>query len=326
MDTDLPPLRRYPTRPYANTRKDGPSITACSGLLGKDGLQWGAAKVTTRYWQKNHAELLALPDDECYEQSRRWFKGVWDGSAAMGNLVHAANQAWVHGDEFNVTDEVHRLANLVKYRKSDGRSYDAGVRYWRDREDEVAEEAEGYIDALEKFWRWQQPKPIGAEEIVRWAADPDLRYIGQRDFTCYLGNERWLIELKSAGEDKTEGKSDPCSYLYLDSWRPQLAAQRFAEEIVFYDFDHNDPNGKAVECGTHPNYRIDHVGVLYLVGGNRRGEYEFYEVSAGEEEFDIFLRLRSLQPWSSGEWKKPAPRRLFERVSTWDDDPFEGVA
>jgi len=211
-----------------------------------------------------------MSDDAAIDRIRRHFRGIWDSRAAIGTLVHSVNQAWTWGEEVDIAAEVNRMAYADK----------GAVRLWQGYEPQVVERVGPYVDGLKAFWADFRPSTVATEEVIR---TPDS-YIGQRDWVATIAGRRMLIEIK------TTAQQDPAKGLYWDSWRLQLAAQRYALEIVTYD-------DQGVEVGTHPNYSVDAACVLHLRGD---GDYRCYEVQAGLEELGHFLRLVDLRSWLVG--------------------------
>lgn len=290
-----PPRWKNPHRPYAY-RSKVPSITAVIDAMGGKKLEWGASKETSREAILNAEKYAGMDPDEAIETLRRHFKGVWDGRAAMGTLVHAVNEAWCHGEEADVEALVHEYAT-VGGPASPGRK-PSPVRIWQGHEARVIEEANGYIDGLERFWQDFQPQTIATEEVVRTIDKGGHSFIGTRDWVATLNgfDGPVIIEAKTTAQQLDE-KSKPGDDLYLDSWRLQLAAQRGAKEIVHYD-------DKGNEVATYPNYPVSACAVLHLRGS---GHYQFIEVRAAGDELAHFLRLIDIKRWLDKGCKEPAP-------------------
>jgi len=250
-------------RPYARKRGGPPSVTTVLGVLDKPGLPWAAARETAMFAVFHMPDWQSLGEADAVERLRKHHRGIWDGRAAMGTLVHQVNEAWAHDETVNIEDAIRDVL-------------DAG-RVWRDYTlDELIGEANRYLDGLEKFWTDFQPETLQAEDVVRHPGQNS--YIGQRDWRCRVNGERWLMDVK------TTAQQDDDKGLYPDTWRLQLAAYRYAEERVHYD-------ETGEEIGTEANEPVDHCGIIHLRGD---GNYRLYQVPAGRTEMNRSLQLRAI--------------------------------
>lgn len=292
----LVPRPRWPTRPYANKRGGPPSVTTVLNAMGKsDALPWAAAKETALFAVFHPDEWSDLAPAEAVERLRKHHRGLWDGRAAMGTLVHAVNEAWSWGEDVDIAQVVERI--LADKRPP---------QIWRGREADVVAEAQGYVDGLERFWFDYEPDTVATEEVVRYTgAGKSYEYVGQRDWTFrspLLGDDICLADIKTTASP--ENPDEPHRY-YLDSWRIQLAAYALANEVVTYDAEGN-------EDGVVANYPVQRTAVLHLRGD---GDYRLVEVRAGAEEQGLFLRLMEVHRWlQSGHKEPPAIDRTIYRV------------
>lgn len=283
-----PPRHTNPPRPYARKQKYGASVTTVLGSLGGgDGLMWGAANETAAFAVDYPDQWQHLERDVAWDRVRKHFRGLWDGRAAMGTVVHAVNEEWTWARDVDLDALVVRIAE--------------GVPTWHGRERFVADEADGYIDGLAAFWADFAPDTIGTEEIVRYAAKGGHAYIGTRDWTARLDGLDGVTLL----DIKTTAQKDADKGLYFDKFRLQLAAYRYAKEIVRFD------GGDIVE--TWPNYAVDRCCILHLRGD---GKYQLFECQAAGDEWATFLRLIDLHRWSTVGHRKPEPvDRTIYRVT-----------
>lgn len=266
--------RPYAVRGSAAARNAEPSVTRGINLLEKPGLSWAAARETAMFAVHHRDEWEDLDPAEAVEVLRRHHRGVWDGRAAMGTLVHALNEAYVRGETVDLDAEVRRMAET-----------EHAARGWRGREDEVIAQAVLYADGLDKFWQEWCPTECVSEEVVR---TPGL-YIGQCDMRCRL------IDGRTARLDlKTTAEQDPAKAYYHDSWALQLAAYEHAPEVVIYGADEE---GRPVEIGTEPNPAHDVLAVVHLRGD---GDYELLEVDGSDETLRAFVELVHLLKWRRG--------------------------
>ncbi len=269
-------------RPYRDKIK---SITTVIGVLDKPGLPWGAANETAAFAVHHQAEWDHLSYADAYDRLRKHHKGIWDGRAAMGTLVHAVAEAWADQGEADVEALVAEVQ--------------AAGRIWQHlTPEQVIVEANGFIDGLELWWIDWEPEVLAVEEVVRH--NGQNAYIGTCDLRCLINGETWRIDYK------TTGKTEDGKGVYPDSWRLQLAALTYADEIVHYD--------GAEETDTEKNFPVSHCGIVLLRGD---GRYSFYEVTAGGTEHNRFLQLCGIYDWLQSVKKdqglvEQVPLRLLE--------------
>lgn len=254
-----------------------PSVTSIISLRAIPGLSWGAAKEVALHAVDWPEKWRHLDRDEAVDYLRRTFQGVWDGRAAMGSAVHAVMQAWVAGETVD-------LAKLVEQMAADRQA-----KSWLGHEDWATQMLGSYVEGLEKFWNDHRVQPIGSEEVVR---TPGL-YIGTRDLLANLGEELWLLDIKTTSElDSEKG-------IYHQDWAMQLAAYNFATEVVAYEDGagsrpYASAKGRKMEIGTEPNEPADRCGIIHLRGD---GDYTLYEVEADHAALDAFLALAAYGRW-----------------------------
>lgn len=287
---------RTPTRPYARKRGGPPSVTTIIDTLNKPGMSWAAAKETAEYAVLYRDRWTDLPDDKAIDTLYRWHRGIWDGRAAVGTLVHDVAERWSWGETVDVAELVDTYANREK----------TPVRSWQGRERLVAQDVLGYVNGLERFWLDFGIGVVSTEEVVRYTKTASHAYIGQRDmvFESPELSGRTLLDIK------TTAQTDADKGLYFESWALQGAAYAHADEIVLYDDDGN-------ETGTRPNYPVARFCVLHLRGDD---SYELIEVPAGGDQHTRFLQLRGVWQWANREVKQlktPVlnPVRVTEEVA-----------
>jgi hypothetical protein len=251
-----------PSRPYARIKSE-PSVTTIIGEMNKPGLEWGASKEAALYAVYQREDWVGLEEKDAVEQIRRHFKGVWDGRAAMGSIVHAVNEAWILGESPNVELMVKDTPSFAK------------------QVDEKVVEANAYIDGLEKFWNDWSPSEFHSEDVVRFPG----QYIGTRDLFGKLRGETCLLDLK------TTAQQDAKKGIYGPEWSLQLAAYNHAPEVVTYK---RDVDNKIVVSEVTDNEVATHCRIVHLRGN---GEYALFTVDAGPEQFDAFMGLLHLHLW-----------------------------
>ena len=290
-------------RPYARKRKFGPSVTTVLNAMGKgDGLIFGATKEAATFAVLHRDEWMQMEDKEAIDRIRTHHAGVWSGRAAVGTLVHSVNEAWTWGTDVDLLWEAQQICEGSRPPK-----------VYVDNPAQLATDAEAYLDGLEKFWRACNPQTISTEEVV-YCDDKTYPWIGQRDWVAKLGDETWLLDIKTTARERKSDQFDSADDIYPDSFRLQLAAYRHAPLLLrFFEGE---------EVDRRPNYPVDRTGILDIRGD---GSYRLWELSADEAEYQTFLNLRRLYDWTSKDCKKPPPRPVYsEELKT--DDPFEGIA
>ena len=288
-----PQRRQQPHRPYAHPKNRKrialPSVTTVLGVIGSagDALTWAAVRETVDYTLDFRDQWETLDRDAAFNKLYRHHRGLWDGRAEIGTIVHEVNEAWTYGKAVDPYDLIVDAANRDK----------RPVRQWQGRESYIADEVAGFVDALERFWRDKRPKTVGTEEVVRHN-DRSHGYIGQRDWTAEVDGLPGvtLIDLKTSA--KLDDGTDPYVGLYFDKFRLQLAAYRNPKcELVYFDDECN-------EVEAVPGYAVSQACILGL---RSDGSYVFPEIRAGGDELAHFYRAVDLWRWTTKGFKEPAP-------------------
>lgn len=255
-----------------------PSVTTVLGLLGKPGLSWAAAKETALFAVLHPDQWQHLPEDEAVDRLRRHHDGLWKGRAAMGTLIHSANEAFCDNEEFDLEAAIDNLIETES------------PTIWKQMDrDDIVEQALGYVLGLEKWWTDWRPDVYSAEAVVRVPG----KYIGQAD----MGMRAHLLGADVLIDVKTTAQQNEDKGIYLDSWTLQTAAYAFAEEEVFYEVQ-EDKRLKAgwrnVEVGTGPWRTPDRCAIVHLRGDEN---YTFFDLPVDRTVHEHFLNLCDLYHW-----------------------------
>lgn len=260
-------------RPYSRDPNAPPSVTQVVGTLHKGGLSWAAARETATYAVRHKGSWSDLPETDAITRLYRHHRGVWDHRALIGSALHEINAEWCSGRTVRVYDIVGRIRDESPL----WRRKDAGELY---------AELLPMADGLGRFWKSHKPYPISWEEVVRYRVpNKDVGYIGTLDWRAVVNGHPLILDLKTTGSKK-HGKNK-----YWDDWRLQLAAYRYANEAVLYD-------DEGRELGTDVLPEVHGAAVVHVYGD---GHVEFNPVKAGPREHEIFLALRRVYGWRTGE-------------------------
>ncbi len=272
-----------PARPYANSSL--PSVTTVIEELSTPGLSWAAARETARFAVYHPNEWMHLSDEQAIDRLYRHHRGVWDGKAATGTLLHRIAAHLADGSQLSPT-EVEAAVRTAMDHTKDARSW------WKEPFDKTVERVLGYVNGLETFWADQNPSSCESEVVVRY---PDV-YIGTADLCATIGGVRTLVDLKTTAQ-QTQSKG-----IYADSWALQLHAYAYATERVNYDV----VDGDVVEVSTTAWDQPDRLCILHLRGDTG---YTLREIPKSDDVFQHFLRLCQIHEWR----KHPAGARIIAR-------------
>ena len=252
-------------RPYAKDPNAPPSVTTVLDALSKPGLPWAAAKETAQY-AVHHTDWLLKESHLAVDQLRRHHRGIWDHRALLGTALHTVNSAWATGETLNVSQLVDRMR--------------ARSRLWSRMEpSEIRSALRPMVSGLAQAWQALEPQTESVDEVVRFN-DPTLGYIGTYDWVFTIDGLTYLVDVKSTGKSGEDAKP------FWDTWRLQLAAYRYATEVVQYE-------GRT-EVGTKPMPKVDRTAVLMVCAD---GVWQFMECSATDIEHSAFLALRAVYGW-----------------------------
>jgi hypothetical protein len=160
-------------------------------------------------------------------------------------------------------------------------------RLWASRDnDDIYVSLKPLIAALSAAWLDLEPQTEGVDEILRYP-HTGVDYIGTSDWRAKVKGKSYLIDLKSTAKDADKART------YWDSWRLQLAAYRFATELLTY----KDDEVATVEGAAE----VEATAILLLCGD---GSWQFLPCSATEDDHKVFLDLRKVFAWvhNEGSW------------------------
>lgn len=266
-------------RPYA--RKRVPSVTTLIGVMDKPGLSWGAAKETAIFAFEHQDQWSRLDKDEAVERLRKHHRGVWDASARVGTMCHAVAEAWSYGRDWNAPDDL---------------------------EDELYERMAGYVSGLEAFFADAKPEVIATELVVAgncgFHGEAEFPYTGTADWLCNINGEPWLLDIK------TTSNLDESKEFYTREWRLQLAAYRWASEIVHYHGTEEVARWKFEDCVPRPT----RTGIVHMRGN---GGYQLIDVATPVELLNELAACAIIHRWglTSGH-ASPAPVIAMERKAS----------
>lgn len=260
-------------RPYA--RKKIPSVTTLIGVMDKPGLSWGAAKETATYAVHHQADWRGLDPDEAIERLYKHHRGVWDRSALVGTLVHSCAEAWSYGQSWDIPD---------------------------DTDPDVVRRLPGYINGLAAFFEDNQPQVIATEVCVRGrTSGGDVTYAGTADWIAQIDGDVWLLDIK------TTSNLDESKEFYTKEWRLQLAAYRWAEEVVHYHGTTEVAAWPLADCFPRPT----RTGILHMRGNDG---YQLIEVDSSVALLVTLDACAAIREWGlTGGHATPAPVIAAER-------------
>lgn len=253
-------------RPYARVRGSEPSVTTIIGTRAIAALPWAAAKETARFAIEDPSWRSMEP-----AQAQRLLAGrhrdVWDAAAATGTVVHRVLEHLIAEEDYDVGEIVATMAERERQ-----------ARLWRGAEQAVVSRVGQYVAGLEAWWMDFAPSDARSEECVRM---PGV-YVGQRDLRATIRGLPTLVDLKT---------SSKAGSVWHDAWALQLAAYRYAPEVVTYA----EVDGKVAEVTTTPNEPVEQCHVVSLCGD---GAYHVYRVAAEPVAFEAFLHLAAVHRWA----------------------------
>lgn len=236
---------------------NAPSVSTVLGTLNKPGLPWGAARETALFAVFHQDEWIDLSEQDAVNRLRTHHRGVWDAKAQNGTSVHDFALSWSQGQEV-----------------------------------EVPAELDGYMDALEAFYRDNEPVFVEMEQTVIYD-EKGQEFGGSFDAVMGFGAGEFVD--RTLIVDYKTGKRYPIETTL------QLSAYRACKKIGVYD-----EAGQLVS--TRPMPATAGGAVLYL---HDDGSYELLEVPANGDAFACFLRLRTVWEWNLNmeKWVKAHPEQ-----------------
>lgn len=265
-------------RPYARRKREESSVTEALKYLPADGLPFGAAKETAIFAYFHPEEWQDLPEAEAIRRLMLHHRGVWNGRACMGTLLHKGNEARANRVPFPLEQEIKAMIED-----------EPNASIWKSMDlDDVFEQALGYLIGLDNWWDDYNPEVLATESVLRCRGF----HIGQMDLAMKLVIDGRVVTV----DLKTTAQQDEDKAVYLDKWIYQTNAYNFSEEQVFYRLD---AKGKLVECCTVPWEPGEGCSVIHLRGDSEGGPdgrgYEYFELPCSAEIHEQFHRLCTFQ-------------------------------
>jgi len=220
-----------------------PSVTTIIKLIDKSGPLVGWAKRETASSAVRNLDTLRVMRDEAGQQAAiDWLKTIPD---------YQRDRAADRGSE------VHRIAEQIIRGTPPS---------------DVPEELAAYVAAYHGFIKTWRPKWLAVEQMVcslKWD------YAGTFDAIAVIGNERWLLDVKTS------------TGVYPET-ALQLAAYGAAEFI-----------GRPGDPTRYRIPRVTRFGVIHVVPEGA----ELVPYAVDRETFRTFLRAREVWQWTQGQAK-----------------------
>ena len=218
-----------------------PGVTSVIGIIDKPALKWASAKIAAQTAVDNYHEMTDR--DEFIHRCRGEFDRVWREKAKRGNRVHSVAEEWAKG-------------NTVEVPLSD----------------------QGFVDALESFYRDHAPSTVMAERVV---AHSYPEYGGRFDAIMDIDGSRFLIDFKTGGH-------------YPLDVAMQTSAYMAASLAVF------DAEGSL--SGFEPLPALDGARIIYLAEDGSYGLVDPFKDIPQEKAFkafthalDLFCSIREME-------------------------------
>ena len=170
------------------------------------------------------------------------YREVWKAKGERGSRVHGHCEAFLKGEDTEVRDDEH-----------------------------------GFVNALEAFMDEYKPEVLELEQITLSAHG----YGGRFDMIVRMGDENWLLDLKT-------GSPYPIEHTL------QLAAYRHSDGIAVY-------SGTGELASLRPLPAIDKAGCLHV---REDGTFCIHQYPADEVAFDHFCNLLKIYQWTRNEQMK----------------------
>jgi len=177
---------------YAVNRQPVPGVTTILRQMPSDGLIGWAARTTAEYAVDHWDELGGLKVSERLKLLAGASNAEMTSAGRRGTLVHQLAE------------------QIVAIPAEDGQRLDD---LWA----AVPEPLYGHVESYVAFLNDHQPDPIATELVVAGKAGR-YRYCGTADLVAHLGDEVWLLDLKTAKTVRASTALQVCAYQHAEAY------------------------------------------------------------------------------------------------------------